>query len=56
MAQEILQGRYQILRELGKGGFGTTFLAIDSELHPQQHYVIKCLRPVIDAVELYPLI
>jgi serine/threonine-protein kinase len=41
----ILNGKYRILQELGKGGFGATFLATDESLPGKPHCVIKQLRP-----------
>ncbi|MEB3210807.1 MAG: serine/threonine-protein kinase [Leptolyngbyaceae bacterium] len=41
----ILNGKYRILQELGQGGFGATFLAIDESLPGKPHCVIKQLRP-----------
>lgn len=42
----LLNDRYRILQELGHGGFGATFLAIDESLPGKPHCVIKQLRPV----------
>ncbi|MEM7772058.1 MAG: serine/threonine-protein kinase [Cyanobacteria bacterium P01_E01_bin.6] len=41
----ILNSRYRILQELGQGGFGATFLAIDESLPGKPNCVIKQLRP-----------
>ncbi|MEY2914110.1 MAG: hypothetical protein RLZZ184_3419 [Cyanobacteriota bacterium] len=38
------KGRYQLLKPLGKGGFGDTFLAIDLDTMNQRHCVVKRLR------------
>lgn len=38
------KGRYQILKPLGNGGFGDTFLAIDLDTMNQRHCVVKRLR------------
>ncbi|MGF1478329.1 MAG: pentapeptide repeat-containing protein [Cyanophyceae cyanobacterium] len=43
--QLLLRDRYQIGKILGKGGFGTTFLARDLSLPGQPGCVIKQLRP-----------
>ncbi len=40
-----LKERYLVTRPLGKGGFGATFLAVDSQLPGQPPCVIKQLRP-----------
>ena len=45
MTNKILRHRYQIISELGKGSFGTTYLATDLE-HPNHHQcVVKQLTP-----------
>lgn len=45
----LLRDRYRILRALGKGGFGATFLARDEALPGTPPCVIKQLRPSADA-------
>ncbi len=44
-AGKILSHRYQIIRQLGKGGFGQTFLACDRQLPNQNRCVIKQFKP-----------
>lgn len=41
----LLRDRYQGIRELGRGGFGATFLAKDESLPGSPYCVIKQLRP-----------
>ena len=41
----LLNQRYRIVRALGEGSFGQTFLAIDTQLSSQPHCVIKQLKP-----------
>jgi len=53
MATVILNNRYRILRELGQGGFGKTFLAVDTHLPSKQHCVIKQLYPIISKPQQY---
>jgi tetratricopeptide (TPR) repeat protein/predicted Ser/Thr protein kinase len=42
---QALGGRYQIISELGQGGFGTTFLAEDLHLPDNYRCVVKQLKP-----------
>ena len=50
---ELLDGRYQIKEVLGKGGFGTTFLAEDKRNRTHPICVVKQLQPNFS--ELYLL-
>lgn len=45
--QKPLAGHYKITRQLGSGGFGQTFLAIDLHLPGQPQCVIKQLKPQV---------
>lgn len=45
MLGKILGGRYQIIRHLGGGGFGTTFIAVDKHLPGNPQCVVKQLKP-----------
>lgn len=45
MANPLLGGRYQIIRRLGGGGFGQTFLAEDQHLPGRPFCVVKHLQP-----------
>ncbi|MEC4851042.1 MAG: serine/threonine-protein kinase [Jaaginema sp. PMC 1079.18] len=42
----LLNNRYNIIKTLGKGGFGQTFLAVDTHLPSQRSCVIKQLKPL----------
>lgn len=41
----ILNNRYRVIKKIGKGGFGTTFLGLDLSLPGNPFCVIKQLRP-----------
>jgi tetratricopeptide (TPR) repeat protein len=45
MSNPLLGGRYQIIRRLGGGGFGQTFLAEDQHLPGRPFCVVKHLQP-----------
>lgn len=44
-SDKLFRDRYRILKPLGKGGFGVTYLAQDVELPSQPYCVIKQLHP-----------
>ena len=52
----LLNNRYQVLRVLGSGGFGKTFLAEDTQMPSGKRCVIKQLIPVINNPQLYQLV
>ena len=45
MMTQTLAGRYQIISHLGDGGFGTTFIAYDTQLPGNPPCVVKQLKP-----------
>ncbi len=56
MSLALLNNRYQIIRALGGGGFGDTFLAEDTYLPSRRICVIKQLKPVTHKPQVYKLI
>ncbi|NEP56880.1 MAG: tetratricopeptide repeat protein [Symploca sp. SIO2G7] len=42
---QTIGGRYKIISQLGQGGFGRTFIAVDQHLPDQQQCVVKQLKP-----------
>ncbi|NMG08211.1 serine/threonine-protein kinase [Brasilonema sp. UFV-L1] len=49
MLGTTLRGRYEIVRQLGKGGFSETFLAYDKDLPGKPYCVVKQLKPPLTA-------
>jgi serine/threonine protein kinase len=54
--QALLNNRYRVLEELGRGGFGQTFLAEDTHLPSRRRCVIKKLLPLAVDPGLIPII
>lgn len=54
--QKLLNNRYRILRTLGGGGFGETFLAEDTQMPSLRRCVIKQLKPIEDNLQVYQLV
>ncbi|MEB3309091.1 MAG: protein kinase [Snowella sp.] len=52
MTTQFLNNRYQILATLGRGGFGETFLAIDTHMPSARKCVIKQLKPLVEDPEI----
>ncbi|GAA6620583.1 protein kinase domain-containing protein [Scytonema sp. NUACC26] len=46
MQSQMLGGRYQIIAQLGKGGFGITFLALDMQRPGNPKCVVKQFKPM----------
>jgi eukaryotic-like serine/threonine-protein kinase len=44
--RQLLCDRYQIERKLAEGGFGQTFLAVDTHLPRKPRVVVKLLKPI----------
>lgn len=52
----LLNNRYQIIRTLGSGGFGETFIAEDTHMPSGRWCVIKQLKPVVNNPQVYQLV
>jgi serine/threonine protein kinase, bacterial len=55
-ASTLVSNRYRVVRELGKGGFGATFLVEDTQLPSGKRCVLKELLPIVDSEETCALI
>ncbi|MTJ09906.1 YARHG domain-containing protein [Anabaena sp. UHCC 0204] len=54
--QTLLNNRYQVIRTLGSGGFGETFLATDSYMPSKRLCVVKQLKPIQNNHQIYQLV
>ncbi len=52
----LLNNRYQVLKTLGSGGFGETFLAEDTQMPSRRCCVIKQLKPIQNNPQIYQLV
>jgi serine/threonine protein kinase, bacterial len=52
----LVNNRYRVVRELGQGGFGATFLVEDTQLPSGKRCVLKELTPIENNEETYTLI
>jgi len=56
MTQTLLKNRYKIMRQLGCGGFGDTFLAEDTQMPSGRRCVIKQLKPVANNHQVHQIV
>ncbi len=56
MTTQLLNDRYQIIRTLGSGGFGDTFLAEDTHMPSRRLCVVKRLRPIQTNLQVNQLV
>ena len=52
MISQLLDRRYQIIRVLGAGGFGQTYVAQDTRIPGNPTCVVKHLKPASSAPNL----
>ena len=50
---EIVGGQYRIVKELGSGGFSTTYLAVDIALETDKKFVVKQLQPRLNSPSVW---
>lgn len=56
MNEQLINNRYRIVRSIGKGGFGETFLVEDTQLPSGRYCVLKQLIPVEGDEQTYQLV
>ncbi|MEB3210760.1 MAG: tetratricopeptide repeat protein [Leptolyngbyaceae bacterium] len=55
MLSEVIGGRYHIIRYLGGGGFGQTYLSEDQHLPGKPHCVVKKLLPRVNDAKSFEI-
>ncbi|MEL7241844.1 MAG: protein kinase [Cyanobacteria bacterium J06573_2] len=53
---QMLVNRYRIIRELGDGGFGKTYVAEDTHMPSNRYSVIKQLKPMNQGSQIYKIV
>jgi serine/threonine-protein kinase len=56
MTIQLLNDRYQVIKTLGAGGFGETYLAEDTYMPSKRRCVVKQLRPIQNNPQIYQLV
>ncbi|MFN6513924.1 MAG: protein kinase domain-containing protein [Nostoc sp. CreGUA01] len=56
MTIQLLNDRYQVIRTLGAGGFGQTYLAEDTYMPSKRRCVVKQLRPIHNNPQIYQIV
>jgi serine/threonine-protein kinase len=56
MEFNLLNNRYKVLKVLGEGGFGQTFLAEDTQMPSHRKCVIKQLKPVTTSPQVEQIV
>ncbi|WP_066423403.1 serine/threonine protein kinase [Anabaena sp. 4-3] len=54
--ETLLNNRYRVIRTLGGGGFGETFIAEDTQMPSNRRCVIKQLKPIHNNPQIYQLV